>query len=109
MFGVPRARNTERNPEQRKTAACEDLRRACKGKEKLIGTRSGNPHSRNGSPLIKNNCRLAVAVFRMFGVPRARNAERKPEQRKTAACEDLRRACKSKERLIGMRSGNRSY
>ncbi|KAJ1218286.1 hypothetical protein NDU88_005869 [Pleurodeles waltl] len=45
----------------------------------------------------------------MFGVPRARNAERNPEQRKTATCEDLRRSCKSKEKLIGMRSGNRSY
>ncbi|KAJ1172051.1 hypothetical protein NDU88_003903 [Pleurodeles waltl] len=109
MFGVPRAGNAERNPEQRKAAACEDLRRASKGNEKLIGTRSGNPRSRSGSPLIYLNCHLAVAVFRMFGVPRDDNAERNPEQRKAAACEDLRRACKGNEKLIGTRSGNRSY
>ncbi|KAJ1132215.1 hypothetical protein NDU88_010542 [Pleurodeles waltl] len=40
MFGVPRANNAERNPEQRKTAAREPLHCECDAKEKLIGTRS---------------------------------------------------------------------
>ncbi|KAJ1176646.1 hypothetical protein NDU88_001917 [Pleurodeles waltl] len=50
MFGVPRANNAERNPEQRKTAACEHLRCACDAKEKLIGTRSVSPKTWAGSP-----------------------------------------------------------
>ncbi|KAJ1187264.1 hypothetical protein NDU88_004042 [Pleurodeles waltl] len=41
----------------------------------------------------------------MFGVPRANNAERNHEQRKTAACEHLRCACDAKEKLIGTHSG----
>ncbi|KAJ1187849.1 hypothetical protein NDU88_004617 [Pleurodeles waltl] len=41
----------------------------------------------------------------MFGAPRANNAERNPEQQRTAACEHLRCACDAVEQLIGTRSG----
>ncbi|KAJ1124346.1 hypothetical protein NDU88_002807 [Pleurodeles waltl] len=107
MFGVPRANHAERNPEQRKTAMCEHPRCSCDAKEKLIGTRSAR--SRNGSSLLRLTALTAVAVFRMFGVPRANHAERNPEQRKTAVCEHPRSACDAKEKLIGRRSGNRCY